>query len=1563
MGNSNLDAAALQAGLNDKQREQVDGLSKLLDSHRKLLALPPTQAQQAFKSQTPDQQNAQVALFGGNNSPVGWLGDAAHYITTGVKETIGRAIGGLVEVSDFMTRLYRTGAIAADQDVDLYKAFQIANDKGDKVFSPSRIEAAQTKFGKDMTSVAMKIASGTTLDAIIATGTDEEKQIAAKAAQLQENKQKDLLLQDAIDAVQAAKYSPGRQIANALLPESMEGSGILYKGISGTFDASYRIFADPTLLLGKAKKSYDAANYALFKIVGAGKVDDVFSKVNPLTGRNAVVDFFDTYGAQLDKLSKARAGDDLKAATEAATQLKRIAPEFGPSAVDEFIKAGVKDATTAKNYLKNQVDLNTILSGQGARKTPLIPRLDARRKARVALLTGANKVFDIDKVGQKLVDGLYGTRYQTDDVLTGLTEPSLIRETVPDYVSPVAKAEMNVGKLRQDGSMRLSLNQIGGRIDRFARKFATIPYFKDGFFDVNSKNAEEQVYRLARLANTRYHSKVIAQAFAAGDEGQKKAIFTGVWNTIAEIRGVSKNTAGQAYMAEQAGKGLQKQYAGTMIRVADDGTPLPDYNPASIDGEQMALFPYQLSSAMAVPSIIDLDRLSARTGLTGRMLGLSHSKWAEKLTSYWTIGTLAGPKFPVRNASEDLMMHLAIGDSPWGIVKGRFLSTKLRQTGLTGDLGFINKLLLNKNAKAYQAEMKAAMKAGDVNAARRVMAHAVMENGLPTKLDPQGAAILKEIAYYGNLDDTLAAVAEGGKNALRGGDQYLNVSNDVSKFGKMGALEIDGVRYKQSIGDKGFTEFAPAANKQNRISWLVSLGVTTNDDLANIAVKYMGNNPGDETKAINAMIDFLDNLSPAEKGRFILYTRGETVQSHARRAYDAVKNIYSKADGSINDDLLAKVRFTDEAGNVKVSTSNLKLEDLPSSLADTPRLIHGPTMVPVSESENMAAGLVDKTWDYMGEANARFSREPIVIDAMIRVRKEMIESGYDAHYTAMVTKGLTGDALKAAEENAKRSLVGIAEDLAKERVLAFVDNPAVRSQLAMSVRNFARFYRATEDFYRRMGRVIRYNPEAITRAALTYEGITHSGFVQTDDNGDQYFFYPGLTPVYTVMNKMMKVFGVENAFQAPMPVEFGGKLKMITPSMNPDSLFPTFAGPLAAVPIKMIGNVIPQVAELEKYLTGSYGEDQPMISAVLPAHLNRLLQSLNKDERSSQYASAARKAATYLEASGHGIQIKYDENGNEIRPSAGEIAEYQDKLQASTTTILALRFAFGFFAPASPTVTLKSDMAKWVRDNERTSYKQVFNNLINQYNGDIDKASAEWIKLFPDQMPYTISESESNVVANVRAVDSATEWIKGNSALLKKYPEAAAFLIPQAGKFDFNAYKLLMSQGLKTNKTLTDFVRQVSSAKDVQTYYNKKEEYDLQLAATFSVEAKRALRTQWEDWSSQFKGARPLLQEQLGSGSEKGVARVGAIEDLRLLLKDPEVTTEPKTRKLLSQMLSAYDSYVMNRDVADQPGMGYSQEYKDSLKISAQSQIQALADGNANALAAYNSLFAPLFRS
>jgi len=284
----------------------------------------------------------------------------------------------------------------------------------------------------------------------------------------------------------------------------------------------------------------------------------------------------------------------------------------------------------------------------------------------------------------------------------------------------------------------------------------------------------------------------------------------------------------------------------------------------------------------------------------------------------------------------------------------------------------------------------------------------------------------------------------------------------------------------------------------------------------------------------------------------------------------------------------------------------------------------------------------------------------------------------------------------------------------------------------------------------------------------------------------------------------------------------------------------------------------------------------------------------------------------------------------------------------------------GFILPASPQVTLKADMAKWVRDNGQVNYKQTFNDLINRY-GDFEKAIEQWIKYYPDQMPYTISESDSAVVANVRAVDSAKEWIDSNQELLSKYPEAASFLIPNVGKFDFDSYKLLFKSGLKTKKTITDFVVEASAARDLQTYFTKRDEIEEQMSATTNTDLKRQLRDEWQGWSDQFKGVRPLLQERLGQYGEKSVQRVRALDDLRNMIKDPNVKTQPKLISILDQMVSTYDDYVNERDFNTSITFGSKKDYKEQLRSNAKSALESLAESDPNALAAYNLLFAPLF--
>jgi hypothetical protein len=644
-----------------------------------------------------------------------------------------------------------------------------------------------------------------------------------------------------------------------------------------------------------------------------------------------------------------------------------------------------------------------------------------------------------------------------------------------------------------------------------------------------------------------------------------------------------------------------------------------------------------------------------------------------------------------------------------------------------------------------------------------------------------------------------------------------------------------------------------------------------------------------------------------------------------------------------------------------VSTKGLRVADLPNDPDLAPAFISGPTLVPVAEGDNFAASLFDKGWDAMGEANARWSREPIVINELVRFRKQLDQSGFSKKVIDQFTANKTDEAYEKAYAAAKRHINSMAEDLAKDSALAYVDNPAVRTQLAMSGRNFARFYRATEDFYRRFYRTVRYNPEAITRASLTYDGIAHSGFVQTDDTGEDYFFYPGTTAMYQAMDKVMQFFGQEEGIKAPMPIEFSAKLKMITPSTNPDSLFPTFAGPLSAISLKAIFNVVPVLDRFEKVLLGQYSEDQPMVDALFPAHINRLLALTDRNERVSQYASASRKAAAYLEASGHGLTPKIDPvTGKEIDLTVGELEDYKDKLSASTITALSLRFILGFYVPASPQTTLKSDIAVWVRENGETNFKQTFNNLVTK-TGSYDKAMGEWIRLFPKEIPYTVSESDSTVVAILSANKKANEWVNENKALIKKYPEGAGFFIPKEGDFDFDAYKLLSTMGLKKSKLVDDYLREVSTARDEAFYYSQKDLYEEELATISSDFSKRNLKTQWETWSKQYKKARPNLQEEMGKGAENAIKRTQALADLTTMLSDPTVKLDPAVRRPIEGMLTTYNNYINARDSVF--GSSQSAEnYKDMLKQRTKIELLSLSKLNRNAEDAYFALFSKLIR-
>jgi hypothetical protein len=1590
----NLKAAAYAAGLTPEQKREIDILSKKMTKHKELSSLPTDIAQKSFDQMPVDQQEDMVKTFGQQDviekPGKGWMSAAFNY------NPITLAFKAAIEVSEGVTRAYRAIAIPLSQG-ELGFAWDKANDKGDKVFNEGRIEKAKGLYGQDAVDIAMRIKSGESLATIAKSATPEQMKYLAFAdptnkviAGVENVEEERALFNETLGVVDRAKFSPGRQLANLILPEALEKNKLAYSLTSGTVDTLFRFFVDPLVVGSKLRSLYVVGKYSLEAVTGGKKVAETFAMPK-------VAEFWDTYGAALDRYTKAQARSP-KDAAAAKRELEILAPEYGPEVIRAFQKNQVTNAASARAFFENTEEAVAVLAGSVGRKRVIIPRLDAARQARVKFMTEADKIINIDKRAPSFINSMFGDLPTTDGVSKALIDG---QEQIVNLVKGTG------GK----GTLRFSMESLGLRLDKFKAKFNIAPMFKNDRFDVTATDASLQIYRLARVVFTKEDSKMISETFEAiTDVGKRKEMFAGLWGNIAEIRGLNLTEAGQKLTAQAQGK-YGKRFGLENTEDATIGAIRSDFD-----------------TTMAAPSLVDIDRAAFRSGWINRALGTANKQWVDNMTGYWSFLTLAGPRYAIRNATEDLMVHLAIGGSPWGLAKGRYLSTRVntafeaaRKSGnfTESPLGTLMRVVNKKESAKYEAqiakidteivearklmvvktkelneavdeadkirirseidELKATSSRNVVEETRRIMATAFTSGRINRYREYIGrgpmfedeAEILAEHLIWGNLDNSVSLITEGAMNFASSGADYLTSAVSLAKSTgvRNEKLIIEDPRAKKYAKSRVFTKIPIGPeNEKSMLSWLQRISYYTNDEVGSIAVANLGDKP----TAIREILEYMKN-NPEFRKLAQLEARGVTDAEHANIIYTRAREIFETQrtgkDGlkELNLELLSKVRFKNEQTGKMGISGQLSIDDLPKLMDDVPEYVVGPELVPIAEAGNNAASLMTHGWTWLGMANGRISREPMVFNEIIAIRKSMKKSGMEAAYIESVVSKVDQANPKAvleATERAKRQFAQIVEDRAVTQILQYVDNPLVRTQLAFGVRNFSRFYRATEDFYRRAYRMVRYNPASIRKAALTYDGISHNGFIQEDDQGEKYFVYPHLEPAYRAVQTAMTALGVPAEFKVPMPIQFGSQVKMLTPSLNQDSIIPTFNGPLAGVSIKTLTNLVdifgaPGAADtITQYTLGKYAVDQSFVSAFLPAHINRFVEAMDKDERDSQYASAWRKAVTYLEAAGHGLKLTEDEFGNVIPPSIQEQEEYRQRIKNTTLSIIGTRFVLGFVLPATPQVQLKADMAQWISDNGNANFKQAWNKLLDQYPGDYDAAMAKWVELFPNQIPFTVTESDKKTVAVIRYAEESGLWAEKNADLFDKYPQGAAFLIPHKSGFSWDAYTTMKNMGLKYNKRVDDFLKDVQTAADLQTYYSKKNEYEVALEESITDVERSIARTEFQDWAKLFKAGRPLVQEELAEGGKKAVARINAINDLRNMIDDPKVKVRGPLQKQLKEMLDLYDSYKSDKEIfsAIPGGSKVSTFIKEETIV----KMRELSRSNENTISAYNTLFASL---
>lgn len=1596
LNKGNLYQAAKQANLTPAQMDQMNSVYDMYATHMSLNNLPPQVGAAKFAQLDPNKQSVINQFFGPSSTPApqapadsrnpsrGFIGEALYLLSRPVVVPVKAAFDVMSWASDQVTRGYRAGAISLMEGKNIADAWQKSGANGEMVFNESRMKKIQQTYGNDITWVAKQISAGIPQDKIIATAQNEnQKKLAFDAGR----KEGDPLLEEAVAKVNAAKYSPGRQLANLLLPEDLEGGAGIYKWISGSADAAFRIRTDPTLWLGKARKGYLAGKYALSKTIGtAEKVEQSFA--NP-----KIYGLWDEYTKSLDELNKARkAGDELKIG-ELTGRLRILGPGFTENGVDEaltkFAKSdfgGILNVNTAKAFLSDAERIEPLFYGQAGFQIKVMPILSPTRKAKVALYTQGTRTFDLNKDSADFVRNIV---FDDADIqgVTGLeaAKASLLGregETAVEAGMRTAERIKTAEELKYIN--KFSIAGINKRLDNFTRKFATMPDMQE-LADFSSPKSALQFERYAKLVYGRFSARILGDAYRAANVGQRREMAKGLQMAVGELRGLRGTPGGRKLLDSIGNLGRAAQYSN---RVVDADNP-DGLIPSMVNGVDSALYPYQLNDSMSWITPKQLDKFAARDGFFGKIWGLQYTKAADDAVDTFTSGTLLGPRFPVRNAVEDYIFYLANGE---GVFKSaikmtgkRRLATDIRTMSKDLNLGLVNRLVkkadrekilsklddIDNNMSRYiddagQEVIEKGVyvdRAAQAQAKRKVLAEVILrdkfDDAQAGKFGKDFDRYVYEFTQHGDFENLLRSVSEGAYNITAGSDLYSRATRLSGRHGKVVDFKFNGEDYARQYGD--FATLSPL-DTEGKISWAFQIATKAQDELANQAMKLLhvyGDGPEAKQKFVQSLAKFIDDEKGIAKLKpsFDRYVdESYTSLQHASAVYDDMLELFSKNDGSLNREFLNKFMVRGKDGRLFVSTKDFNIDWLPKDYKDLPKSIVGPRLLPVAQSKNYISDINSRLWGFFGDANARLSRDQIVLDAAFKIRKDL-----EPYYQDL--------AAKIGKDAATKQIVDLSEKLAVERVLNFIDNPDIRSQMAWSMRNFARFYRATEDAYRRAYRTLKYNPEGLRKIALTYEGVSHSGFVQRDDQGEPYFIYPGLAPVYGAVNKMLSAFGLGDKFVAPMPLQFGSSLKMLTPSADPQSWLPTFSGPLAGLSLKTIyslaglaskSSIDPiaavgqEIYSTQKLTLGQISEGQTIWEAALPGHVSRFLNMVNTDERDSQYASAFRKAVTYLEAAGYAP-------GADATP--GQLADYQKRLRSTITGILTTRFVLGFVAPAQPGVTLKSDMAEWVRDNGRVNFKQVFSKLVDEYRNTTDpvgRAMADWVKYYPDQVPYTINESNPVIQARFKTSNEAANWIDANKDLIRKYPEGSGFLIPQDGEFTWDAYQFLKDNGYRENKLVGDFLKEVFVSKDKQYFYTQQDVYENALASASTDAAKRRINEAWRVWSKEYKATRPLLQEEFANSAANNIKRQAAYNDLKSMLSDGGVKSE--SANVLRQMVSIYDNYLTAKDTLYNSQSQRDVDARENLRTSTLQQLKALAQTNPNANGAFNVLFSNFLR-
>lgn len=547
-------------------------------------------------------------------------------------------------------------------------------------------------------------------------------------------------------------------------------------------------------------------------------------------------------------------------------------------------------------------------------------------------------------------------------------------------------------------------------------------------------------------------------------------------------------------------------------------------------------------------------------------------------------------------------------------------------------------------------------------------------------------------------------------------------------------------------------------------------------------------------------------------------------------------------------------------------------------------------------------------------------------------------------------QALTNDDWKAIKASAEQraaheeEVYTYAAEHAIRDVMPFVDSHEIRSQYAEFMRGLLPFWYAEENFLKRWAKIFTQGGPAVTlekvrKLQLTYQGLRNVGIVRTDQQGNDYFVYPGSELFASAIEKVFP------GSMVPMTTLLQTPTAQMVPGFGPNFGRPS-ASPFVAIKLNLITTLMPEARTLEEAIVGKEFAYNSIVSSIVPSQVSNVWNALGDltdtdlNPKNERIASAMMAAIAHLEANGQGLP-------DSATPS--QVDDYLRKIRNHARIIVFTQAVAGWFTPG-PTSTLQipeGNSLSWITngaiENPAELFSTTYYELIS--NLGIEAGTQRFLELNANAtlrsvlnpMAYTISKTATPSGAPLPTTDAGINFYLDNKGILEQYPEAGPWLLPQAEgpqtKRSQYAYDTEMVENLRERRSPEEFLRNLKYKEAAQYYFAAQREYNelyTQLRKSGRDAAAQNLNRQWQMESEAFKATHPLFTEMLLSDDARQRRRK-IIDQMRYLVKDP-LAPKASHFEALATLQRSYDAYSVARGELGLDRTGFGRDRLDALK-------------------------------